>query len=258
MPAKLPACVHCNRGVRNPVYCPHCWLSWSYPCCSERCLQNHIQTAHPKEAAAQQAKKEAQKETGEAERENRRRTRRRLNNALDRLEKEKAEIESGMRAGCPHCGAELRVPRKYKGKTIHCPNCKAELNVPEAELISVPEPVIPFWRRKTVWQNAVAWGVILAFLGWAWLKHEPVSQADSLFKEGRTAEAIAKYEEIWDSGVGSRPLQRIVDYHLGLGNEAEAIRWIEKGLDRRPEYKYESPAAQALFERVKAKREAAK
>lgn len=122
--SKLPACVHCDRGASKPVSCPHCW--WQV-CCSERCLRNHIEAAHPKQAAAQEAQKEAQ----EIEQENRRRELRRAHNELDRLEKEKAEAENGLRGECPNCGAVLSIPRKFKGKRYPARTARSKCTSPK-------------------------------------------------------------------------------------------------------------------------------
>jgi hypothetical protein len=208
MREKLPACVHCNRGARTPVSCPHCW--WQV-CCSERCLTNHIKAAHPKQAAAM----EAQKESAEIEKENRRRELRRLNKEMDRLEKEKAEAESGLRGECPNCKALLSIPRKYKGKKIPCPHCKAELHVPEAEVVSrPPEPAEPFWTVRRVAIGLTFWAVVLSCCcgvpGWIWHAQTPIREADRLYDEGRKAEAVARYQEMWERvGAPGSQLDRI-------------------------------------------------
>jgi hypothetical protein len=225
-------------------------------CCSERCLQNHIKAAHPKQAAAQQAQKEVQ----EIERENRRRELKRAHNELDRLEKEKAEAESGLRGECPNCGAVLSIPRKFKGKKIPCPHCKVELHVPEAEVLEAPEePGEPFWTVRRVVIGLTFWAVVLSCCcgvpGWIYHAQQPRLEANRLYDEGRKAEAVAMYQEMWEQ-VGAPPdmLKRIVEYHLETKNEAEATRWIEKGLDHDTIMDYDTPAANSLLEKVKARR----
>lgn len=225
-------------------------------CCSERCLLNHIKAVHPKQAAA----REAQKESAEIEKENRRRELRRLNKEMDRLEKEKAEAESGLRGECPNCKAVLSIPRKFKGKKIPCPHCKVELHVPEAEVLEAPEePPELFWTRRRIVVGLTFWGVALSCCcgvpGWIYHAQQPRLEANRLYDEGRKAEAVAKYQEMWER-VGAPPdmLKRIVEYHLETKNEAEAIRWVEKGLDKNVPVTYESPAAQTLVEKAKSRR----
>lgn len=253
MPAKLPACVHCNRGARKPISCPHCW--WQV-CCSERCLQNHIKAAHPKQAATNSAAKEA----AEIEKENRRRELNRAHNELDRLEKEKVEAESGLRGECPHCGAVLSIPRKFKGKKIPCPHCNIELHVPEAEILEAPEePPKPFWTLRRVVFGLAFWAAAVAVCGGLpfqiWRAQRPRMEANRLYEEGRKAEAVAKYEDMWERvGAPAEMLKRIVEYHLEAKNEVEASRWIEKGLDKNVAADYDTPAAKPLLEKAKTRR----
>ena len=249
MPSDLTPCVYCNKGARKPIACPHCWSRQT--CCSQRCLLNHIKVTHPKQAAEMAS----QEEEAETERESRRREQR-------QAQKERAEAEAGMRVECGDCGALLSIPRRFKGQTIPCPHCGVMQNVPVAELLAAPEePPEPFWTKRRLVLGCTFWSLVLSCCfgvpGWIYHAQKPRVEANRMYDEGRKAEAVAKYQEMWER-LDSPPdmLKRIVEYHLETKNEAEATRWVEKGLDKNVAVNYDTPAAKALHDKVKAKREA--
>lgn len=241
-------CVYCNKGARKPIYCPHC-RSWQ-ACCSQRCLLNHIKVTHPKQAA----EIEAQEEAAETERDSRQREHR-------RAQKQKADAESGLQFECVKCRAMLSVPRRFKGQMVSCPHCGTPHRVPEAEVLEAPpEPPEPFRTVKLALGCAFCALVLSCCCGFpmkTYYAHKPRMEANRLYDEGQKAEAVARYEEMWER-VGARAdmLKRIVEYHLEVKNEAEATRWIEKGLDKSVAVDYDTPAAKALLEKAKARREA--
>jgi hypothetical protein len=88
-----------------------------------------------------------------------------------------------------------------------------------------------------------------------------IREGNELYKQGKLAEAIEKYKYGFPSVVISKEeaeiVKRIVEYEVKAGNAEEARKWIEKGLKRKLEITYESPAAKKLFRKVKKEREEA-
>lgn len=142
----------------------------------------------------------------------------------------------------PELRGRVEHPAQVQGQEIPCPHCKVEMHVPEAEVLSAPEP---FWTARRVVLGLTFWAFVLSCCcgvpTWAWWKTGPLREADRLYDEGRKAEAVAKYQEMWEnSGAKTKLLKRIVEYHLETNNEAEATRWVEKGLDGKTPENYEA------------------
>jgi hypothetical protein len=86
-------------------------------------------------------------------------------------------------------------------------------------------------------------------------QQEAIAEADKLYPS-KPADAVAKYKEGYPSA-GSRKaeiIQRIVDHEAEAGNNEEAKRWIERGLDEKLTINFKSGTARALLAKVEKDR----
>ncbi len=93
-------------------------------------------------------------------------------------------------------------------------------------------------------------------------QEKALAEADKLYAS-KPAEAVVKYKEGYPAA-GDRKaevVQRIVDHEAGAGNTAEAMKWVERGIDDKLVVAYTSAAAKDLHAKAQkdhANREAAK
>lgn len=80
---------------------------------------------------------------------------------------------------------------------------------------------------------------------------EALAEADQLYKSGKVAEAIKKYESGYYAADKVRQpeiLKLIVEFYAGSGNLDEARKWVKKGVDANVDVTYQGPAVQLLAE----------
>jgi hypothetical protein len=233
-----PRCTQCNRKVRNAVACRAC----AARCCSDNCFQKHLKARHG-DILDQQAELQ--------------RKMRREQDKIDELEDIQARAALDLHAKCPSCTAELRIPRKLKGKSISCPHCGVSMLVPEVEVAKAPTPPLPWWRWKIV-QGLFAWAVIIAVCAGvprylAWRQDEKLRQADALYEQGKRAEAADLYKAAWVQAKDQvRTIKRIVEAEVERGDLKEAAKWVKMGVKYKVEIDYDSKAAKELLEKAKA------
>jgi hypothetical protein len=89
---------------------------------------------------------------------------------------------------------------------------------------------------------------------------DALAEADKLFKAGKVADAVAKYNEAGYSAVPAERraevVKRVVDWEAGLGNRTEARKWVEKGLDDNVSLAFDTAAGKAALAEVQGEREA--
>jgi hypothetical protein len=93
--------------------------------------------------------------------------------------------------------------------------------------------------------------VVIAFLVNQSVKRQAESlvEADRLLQAGKTDEAVAKYKDGYGAA-GDRKaevIRRIVDFEAGKGNNAEAKKWVERGLSDKLVLSFDSPGGRTLL-----------
>lgn len=163
---------------------------------------------------------------------------------------------------CPKCSARLRVDDDLDpDDRIECTRCGKRFLPPE-------EAATHRARKVPTTGSWATFGCCLllifscggACIGWSNYKQrarEDLAAADSLYAEGKKAEAVAKYKDRFSHLPDDRRaevIKRIADHEATAGDKAEARRWVEKGLDGKTEIAYETAAARDLLVQVKQER----
>jgi hypothetical protein len=88
-------------------------------------------------------------------------------------------------------------------------------------------------------------------------RREALAEGDRLYATDPAA-AVVKYKEGYDAADSRKAevIQRIVDAEAKAGHQAEAKKWVERGLNEKLQVSYETPAARELLAQVQAERDA--
>jgi HEAT repeat protein len=224
-------CPQCSRKMRNQVRCREC----GNVCCSQNCHSRHFKAAHADLIANQ---KDLQRQMHQEQK------------RLASLEAERDRAGRGLHAECPACNAELRIPRKHKGKSINCPHCGVSMQVPDVEVARQPRPKSGVFSALAGLAFLVlACGGCLGALSWIGGRSDGLAEADRQWARGERPEAVRKYKEDFGRAGAKKDevLRRIVDHEATAGDAVEARRWVERGLDGGQRVAYESEAARALL-----------
>lgn len=232
-------CPQCNRKMRNRVQCQACGASF----CSANCCTRHIKVMH----ADILAEEKRQQMEGTQRRQ---------------------RARSDFAGSCPLCGAEFRTPRRNMGKTISCPNCSARVRIPEAELIqeadSTPAPA----SRQPMSCLGLIGGLFCLFViaglctgvvtGLRYKGPErDIRLADIQYGKGMKEEAVRDYKKhiAFTGDSKAEVLRRIVEFESEQGNEREARKWIEQGLDEGLKVDYKAEPVKRLLATIQRERE---